>query len=108
VLDGAPALASNLTTPRDVAFAYGGVLYIVDEGASCVRRRDLDGTLHTVAGICGMRGFSGDGGSATEALLDRPTAVKLDPVRHLLYIADTANERVRAVALSPLQAAGVF
>ncbi len=42
-------------------------------------------------------GFSGDGGSATAAKLDSPRSVARDNTGNL-YIADTANHRVRRVA----------
>ena len=52
--------------------------------------------LLTVAGT-GTAGFSGDGGAATTALLDRPTSVALDGAGNL-YIADTNNNRIRRVS----------
>ncbi len=52
-------------------------------------------TITTVAGT-GARGFSGDGGPAIEALIERPTAVALDSKGNL-YIADEQNQRVRMV-----------
>ena len=62
-----------------------------------VRRIDrATGTITTVAGT-GVFGFSGDGGPATAALLGGEiSALAVD--RHgVLYIADPANNRVRAV-----------
>jgi DNA-binding beta-propeller fold protein YncE len=55
-----------------------------------------DGTIATVAGVCGSGGFAGDGGAATAALLDRPGGVALDSAGNL-YIADTHNQRIRVV-----------
>ena len=52
------------------------------------------GIMSTFAGI--MEGFGGDGGGATGALLDTPTAVVLDAAGNL-YIADTYNNRIRKV-----------
>ncbi|MHC5064917.1 MAG: NHL domain-containing protein [Planctomycetota bacterium] len=51
--------------------------------------------ITTVAGT-GERGFSGDGGPATEARIERPTAVALDSKGNL-YIAGEQNHRVRMV-----------
>ena len=56
------------------------------------------GTISTVAGD-GMPGFAGDGGPATDARLNRPSAVAVDPDGNL-YIADWNNQRVRMVDLS--------
>jgi hypothetical protein len=55
------------------------------------------GLVTTVAGN-GTRGFSGDGGPAVAAALDRPRDVELGPDGRL-YIADTNNQRVRVVDL---------
>ncbi len=40
-------------------------------------------------------GYAGDGGPATEALLDMPTGLAID--RSGLFLADTRNSRVRVV-----------
>jgi DNA-binding beta-propeller fold protein YncE len=45
--------------------------------------------------VC-QSGFSGDGGPATDALLNYPSSVALDPAGNL-YIADTINHRIRWV-----------
>jgi sugar lactone lactonase YvrE len=52
-------------------------------------------TISTVAGT-GKRGMSGDGGPATDALIERPTAVALDSKGNL-YIANEQIPRVRMV-----------
>src|SRR5439155_18719749 len=54
-----------------------------------------DGTISTYAGT-GTEGFSGDGGPATAAHLDRPDGVALDSAGNL-YIADLGNSRIRKV-----------
>jgi sugar lactone lactonase YvrE len=53
--------------------------------------------LVTVAGT-GVRGFSGDGGPATQARLALPYGVSFDLDGHL-YIADTYNHRIRRVKM---------
>ena len=57
-----------------------------------------DGNIRTVAGRCGMRGFQGDGGSPTLALLDRPYGVETDTAGRL-FVADTYNQRIRVVMM---------
>jgi sugar lactone lactonase YvrE len=52
-------------------------------------------TITTVAGT-GVRGMTGDEGLATQARIERPTAVALDSLGYL-YIADEQNHRIRAV-----------
>ena len=53
--------------------------------------------ITTVAGN-GTAGYSGDGGPATAAELDRPQGVAVDAAGDL-FIADTDNNRIREVNL---------
>jgi sugar lactone lactonase YvrE len=58
------------------------------------------GDIYTVAGNPGgAAGVSGDGGAATSAYLNGPTAVAVDDGDQL-YIADTDNNRVQEAAYS--------
>jgi adhesin/invasin len=94
--DGGPATAAQLNNPVDVEVAGDGSVYIADTYNSCVRCIGLDGIIRTVAGTCGSNGFDGDGGDASNALLDRPYGIDLDANKNL-YISDTYNQRVRLV-----------
>lgn len=71
-------------------------IYIADTGNHIVRRIDSDGTIDTIAGTPGERGYSGDGGPARAATLDTPSDVAVG-ADGTLYIADTANNAVRIV-----------
>jgi len=94
--DGGAATLAALNGPLDVTVAPDGVtLYIADTGNNRVRKVVPDGTITTVAGN-GSAGFSGDGGPATQAALNSPSGVAVDPAGNL-YIADTANHRLRQV-----------
>ena len=100
--DGGPATAARLDTPSDIAVAPNGTLYIADTMNNVVRVVNPSGTIDTFAGT-GTRGFSGDGGPAAAAELDRPYGVALAP-NGTVYIADTHNQRIRevtGVALPP-------
>lgn len=95
--DGGPATEAMFSRPTDIVVDDEGNFYVADTDNSCVRRVDGEtGIITTVAGVCGQRGFEGDGGKATEALLNRPYGVALDADGNL-YIADTHNHRIRVV-----------
>jgi hypothetical protein len=89
-----PALSSNLF-PIGVARDAQGNIYVADLRDNIVRRTDLSGNITTVAGNDTL-GFSGDGGSATQAQLDGPAGIAVD-LSGNLYIADSLNNRVRRV-----------
>jgi YD repeat-containing protein len=54
-------------------------------------------SIYRVAGTYSGSGTSGDGGTATSALLEAPEGVAIDPAGDL-FIADTSNGRVQEVA----------
>ncbi len=93
--DGGPATQAQLD-PFDLAFDSAGNLYVADGSNHRIRKIDTSGIITTVAGN-GVEGFSGDGGLAVNAALDRPTGVALDADDNL-YIADYDNLRVRRVS----------
>jgi len=93
--DNGPATSAQLDYPAGVAVDSAGNLYIADEGNHRIRRVS-NGVITTVAGN-GTQGLSGDGGPATNAQLGSPTGVAVDSAGNL-YIADTADERIRKVS----------
>ena len=64
--DGGPATSAQLEDPGGMAFDAQGNRYLADW--TSVRKIDPSGTITTVAGT-GRKGYSGDGGPATEAKL---------------------------------------
>jgi DNA-binding beta-propeller fold protein YncE len=60
-----------------------------------VLRLEHDDTLTTIAGM-GIRGFSGDGGPAIDAMLDGPDGVAVDDEGRVV-ISDRGNLRVRRI-----------
>lgn len=82
--------------PSSVAFDAAGNLYFADTNRHVVYESSLAGVLSVVAGN-GVQGFSGDGGAATNAELNAPQGVAVGS-DGTLYIADTGNQRVRAVS----------
>jgi len=93
--DGGAATNANLDQPYGVAVDGLGNLFIADLGNNCIRKANTNGIITTVAGN-GSPGYSGDGGWATNAILDEPYGVALDDLGNL-FIADTLNNRVREV-----------
>ncbi len=101
--DGGAATAAELRDPYGVALDSVGNLYIADSGNQVIRQVNAGtGVISTFAGngtgageIYG--GYTGDGGPATGAELNRPTGVALDGSGNL-YIADTYNQVIRDVA----------
>jgi streptogramin lyase len=94
--DGGPAPKARLNQPFLCDIDNGGHLYIAEAFNHCVRKLDLgSGTITTVAGS-GKKGYSGDGGPATQATFNEPYAVAVSPARDL-YIVDRLNAVVRKV-----------
>ena len=97
--DGGPASQAQVSLPTHIA-ADASDVFFSDFGAKRIRRIHLaDGTISAFAGN-GTAGFSGDGGPATAAQYDMSDSdnghLALDPAGNL-YIADTANFRIRRV-----------
>ncbi len=93
--DGGPAISAGLNLPKGVAVDSAGNVYIADQGNNRIRMVNPKGIISTVAGT-GVNDFAGDSGPATAAQLSDPAGVALDSAGNL-YIADTANYRVRRV-----------
>ena len=96
--DGGAAVLAQLNEPSGVVVR-DGMLYIADMVSHVVRRIDGAGVISTIAGAPGGAGFGGDGGSAANAVLNRPVALALTPDGRQLFISDQGNDRVRAIDL---------
>jgi hypothetical protein len=94
--DGASSTGARLNAPARVAPLAGGGYLIADTNNNRIRRVSAQNIIDTVAGN-GTSGSGGDGGPATAASLTLPEGVASTPAGGIL-IADTGNERVRAVA----------
>ncbi len=94
--DGGPATSAQLGKPQGVAVDAAGNLYIADSSDDRIRKVSMAGIISTVAGNEQI-GFSGDGGPASSAVVNRPQGVALDAAGNL-YIADSNNSRVRKVS----------
>ncbi|MGO8874137.1 MAG: hypothetical protein ACLQPH_22550, partial [Acidimicrobiales bacterium] len=105
--DGGPAVRAALSAPRGVVVDAAGNVVIADSGNNRVRviaatsgtfygRPVSAGDIATVAGTGALGGFSGDGGPASDALLNLPTGVAADSAGAVV-VADQNNNRIRYV-----------
>ena len=93
--DGGQATKATLNFPRAVAVDGSGSLYIADTRSLRVRKVSADGVITTYAGN-GQRGFTGDGGAATQAFMKAPHGLAFDAAGNLL-IVDYGNNVIRRV-----------
>src|SRR5205085_7958130 len=111
--DGMPAIVAELSLPSSIRVAPDGSILFMDFGNQRVRKIGSDGNISTVAGSgpelitptasatcadgssspCGH--YSGDGGPATSAQIN--LALNMAVGSNSLFIADTANSRIRRV-----------
>jgi len=92
--DGGPAAQAQLWYPKGICMDPQGNLYIADYTNQVIRKVGTNGIIETIAGTPGRSGFYGDGGPATQALLNFPTSVTVDKSGNL-YIADSDNFVIR-------------
>jgi len=95
--DGGPADKARLNNVFGLVRGPDGALYICDTDNQRIRRIGPEGNITTVAGN-GTKGFSGDGGPATDAALNEPYEVRFDAAGDL-YIVERVNHVVRKVAM---------
>lgn len=96
--DGGPATKAQFSSASGLAVDGRGNLYIADRDNNRIRRVGTDGNILTIAGNDEF-GFGGDGGPATQALLNSPTSIAIDGAGNLFF-TDTRNSRIRKVSPS--------
>jgi uncharacterized protein (TIGR03437 family) len=98
--DGGPAVEATLSFPNVVLVDKDDNVYISDQFASRIRKITPDGKISTIAGtgagdVTGFSGgYNGDGGPATQTLLNQQVGLALDKDGNL-FIADRLNFRIR-------------
>lgn len=104
VLQSIFASDTSLVMITDVKVDSQGNLLLAEIGNGIVRRVAIpSGSTSKVAGRgrqgSELRGYSGDGGSALEALLNNASGLALDSTG-ALYLADSGNGRIRKVSFA--------
>lgn len=102
--DGGPATQATfgIISPRGLAIAPDGSIYLADTGSGVIRRVAPNGIITTVAGtpdvLCTPgTDACGDGGQALQARLDSPFAIAFGSDGSY-YVADRGARKVRKIA----------
>jgi len=100
--DGGPAISARFNVPIGLTIGADGSIYVLDIKAHRIRRINPAGLITNYAGT-GTEGFSGDGGSATNADLDFITDFNwgggyLVEKDGQLFFSDNGNKRIRIVS----------
>ena len=103
--DGGLATSAGLIQPFAVCVDSKGNVYITEPPDGRIREITAsNGIINTIVGN-GVLGFSGDGGSATKAMINQASGIALDASANL-YIADTGNNRIRTVVNGTINTIG--
>jgi hypothetical protein len=93
--DSGLATQATLYSPTGVLIDHIGNILITDFNNNVIRKVDTSGIISTIAGT-GAQGFSGDGGNAVSAVLNRPFSLVFNSSGDL-YFVDRQNNRVRKI-----------
>ncbi|HEY6100359.1 MAG TPA: N,N-dimethylformamidase beta subunit family domain-containing protein, partial [Anaeromyxobacter sp.] len=95
--DGVPGAEARFFAPTAVLALPDGSLLVADTGNGCIRRIASNGTrtVTTFAGRMGQLGFAD--GPAASARFRFPMGLARDPKTGVVYVADAANHRIRAI-----------
>jgi streptogramin lyase len=97
--DGGPATEATFNLPHEIRFDTKGNYYLTDMKNHAIRRVDAkSGIISTLAGT-GKQGYSGDGGPASDAQLNKPHSLQFGPEGDL-YICDIGNHVIRRVDMT--------
>src|SRR5438094_531636 len=86
----------TLNNPFGLVIGPDGALYWVEYGSHRLLRMDLRSKKISVLAGTGTKGYSGDGGPATAALLNTPHELRFDSKGNI-YIAERDNHTIRFI-----------
>jgi NHL repeat/Bacterial Ig domain len=87
-------VAARFNYPQGVAVDRSNYVYVADGGNDCIRKVAPDGTVTTLAGLCGNSGS--DDGTNSVARFNSPLGIAVDSASNL-FIGDTGNQVVRKI-----------
>jgi sugar lactone lactonase YvrE len=96
--DNNPAINAELNYPTGLIIDSHGNLYLSDSENNVIRKIDTLGIITTIAGIAGTNSYTGDGGPAINATLNRPGRMGIDK-NDGIYITDSGY-RLRKISSS--------
>jgi sugar lactone lactonase YvrE len=97
--DNGAATSAQIGRPFRIAVDTAGNTYIADFDNAVIRMVNAaSGIITTIAGI-GTAGYSGDGGPAANAQIDRPSALAVNAAGDLFFF-DLGNSVLRKVSVS--------
>ncbi len=96
--EGYPATIASVGSPQGIAVTAAGDVLISEYYFQVVRKIDVFGNIHTVAGTLGYASFGGDGRAATSCYMTYPTSVITDTAGNI-YL--TEGDRVRKITSFP-------
>jgi uncharacterized protein (TIGR03437 family) len=98
--DDGKATSATIESCAGIAVDSSGTIYFTDNRYHVIRKIVSSGTISRIGGILNRgSGFSGDGGTATDAELSGPSGIVVDKSGNV-YFSDTNNSRIRKVSAS--------
>ncbi len=94
--NGGSALSARFSLAQNIVADKRGNIFICENATHTIRKIDASGNVNHVAGVLNTSGYSGDGGSASTALLNNPSNLVADDIGNL-YFKDMLNYRIRKI-----------
>jgi len=93
--------AAGFNLPHGIAADNAGNLYVSDTFNQTIRKITPDGTVTTIAGSAGARGYVDGVGTGQPARFTSPIGLSIDSNGNL-YVGDTGNQTIRKVTSSAI------